>query len=79
MTDIRDTNQPETANDEFENLGEWTLVEQIRIKSRPVVQSKRPRETLADLEHMESDELQRYWEQAAVQTREKVTRQRIRQ
>ena len=33
--------------------------ETIRLKSRPQVQSKRPRETATDLEHMESDELQR--------------------
>ena len=55
MTDIRDTDQPETGNDEFENPG----AKRIRKKSRPLVQSKRPREAPADLEHMESDKLQR--------------------
>ena len=59
MTDIRNTDQPETGNDEFENLGEWTPAKRIQTKSRPLVQSKRPRETPADLEHMESDEQQR--------------------
>ena len=59
MTDIRDTDQPEHGIDESENLGEWTPVKRIRLKSRPLVQSKRPRETLADLGHMESDELHR--------------------
>ena len=59
MTDIRDTDQPETGNDEFENLGGWTPAKRIQLKSRPLVQSKRPRETPTDLEHMESHELQR--------------------
>ena len=59
MTDIRDTDQPETGNDEFENPGDWTPVKRIRMKSRLLVQSKRPRETLTDLEHIERDELQR--------------------
>ena len=52
--DIRDTEQFETANDEPENPGEWT---RIRLKSKPLVQSKRPRETPTDPEHMENDEL----------------------
>ena len=59
MTGIRDTDQPEHGNDKFENPGEWTPTKRIRLKSRPQVQSKKPRETATDLEHMESDELQR--------------------
>ena len=59
MTDIRDNDQLETDNDEFENPGEWTPAKRIRLKSRPLVQPKGPRETPTDLEHMESDELQR--------------------
>ena len=42
VTDIRDADQPDTGNDEFENPGEWTTVKRIRMKSRPLVQSKRP-------------------------------------
>ena len=56
---IRDTEQVETANDEPENPGEWTPAKRIRLKSTPLVQSKRPRETPTDLEHMENDELRR--------------------
>ena len=56
---VTDTDQPETGNDEFEYLGEWTPAKRIRLKSRPLLQSKRSRETPTDLEHMESDELQR--------------------
>ena len=40
--DIRDTDQPEHGNDESENPGEWTPVKRIRLKSKPLVQSKRP-------------------------------------
>ena len=57
--DIRDTEQVETANDEPENPGEWTPAKRSRLKSKPLVQSKRPRETPTDLEHMENDELRR--------------------
>ena len=53
--DIRD--QP--GNDELENPGTWTPAKRIRLKSKPLVQSKRPRETPTDLEHMENDELRR--------------------
>ena len=56
--DIRDTKQFVTANDELENPGEWTPAKRIRLKSKPLVQSRRPRETPTDLEHMENDELQ---------------------
>ena len=58
-TDIRDTQQFETSNDEPENPGEWTPAKRIRLKSKPLVQSKRPRGTPTDLEHMENDELRR--------------------
>ena len=51
MTEIRDTDQPE--HDESGNPGEWTPVKRIRLKSKPLVQSNRPRETPADFEHME--------------------------
>ena len=57
--DIRDTEQFENANDEPENPGEWTQAKRIRLKSKTLVQSKRPRETPTDLEHMENDELRR--------------------
>ena len=57
--DIRDTEQLETADDEPENPGEWTPAKRIRLKSKPLVPSKRPRETPTDLEHMEDDELRR--------------------
>ena len=57
--DIRGTEQFETANDEPENPGEWTPAKRIRSKSKPLVQSKRPRATPTDFEHMENDELQR--------------------
>ena len=53
--DIRD--QP--GNDELENPGTWKPAKRIRLKSKPLVQSKTPRETLTDLEHMENDELRR--------------------
>ena len=56
--DIRDTEQFETADDEPENLGEWTPAKRIRLKSKPLVQSRRPRETPTNLEHLENDELQ---------------------
>ena len=59
MTDIGDTDQLGTGNVEFENLGESTPAKRIRLKSRLLVQTKRPRETLTDLEHMESEELKR--------------------
>ena len=59
MTDIRDTDQLEHGNDESENPGEWTPVKRIRMKSRPLVQSKRSREMPTNPELMESDELQR--------------------
>ena len=57
--DIRDTEKLENANDEPENPGDWTPAKRIRLKSKPLVQSERPRETLTDLEHMENDELWR--------------------
>ena len=41
----RHTEQLENANDEPENPGEWTPAKRVRLKSRPLVQSKRPRET----------------------------------
>ena len=47
----RDTEQLENANDETESPGDWT--------PEPLVQSKRPRETPTNLEHMENDELRR--------------------
>ena len=47
----------EIANNELENPGEWTPAKRIRLKAKPLVQSKRPRETPTDLEHMENDEL----------------------
>ena len=56
---IRDTEQLENANDEPENPGEWTPAKRIRLKSKPLVQSKRPRGTPTGLEHMENDELRR--------------------
>ena len=57
--DIRDTEQFETANDEPENPREWTHAKRIRLKSKPLVQSKRPIKTPTDLEHTKNDELQR--------------------
>ena len=57
--DIGETEQFGTANDEPENPEEWTPAKRIRLKSKPPVQSKRPRETPTDLEHMENDELRR--------------------
>ena len=57
--DIRDTEQFENANDEPENPGEWTRAKRIRLKSKPLVQLKRPRERPTDLKHMENDELRR--------------------
>ena len=75
MTDIRDINQRETNNDEFENPGEWTPAKRIRMKSRPLIQSKRPRETPTILEYLKVTSC-REWEQATVQTRENVTSQR---
>ena len=59
VRDIRDTEQHENANDEPENPGDWTPAKRIRLKSKLLVQSKRPGETPTDLEHMENDELQR--------------------
>ena len=47
----RDTEQLENANDETECPGDWT--------PEPLVQSKRPRETPTNLEHVENDELRR--------------------
>ena len=38
--DITDTEQFENANDEPENPGEWTPAKRIRLKSKPLVQSK---------------------------------------
>ena len=75
--DIRDTEQSETANDEPENPGEWTLAKRIRLKSKPLVQSKRPRETPTDLEHMENDELRRMGTGSTANKR-KVTSQKRR-
>ena len=75
--DIKDTEQFESANDELENPGEWTPAKRIRLKSKPLVQSKRLRETPTDLEHMENDEMGE-WGQAAPQTREKVTSRKSR-
>ena len=57
--DTRDTEQFETANDEPQNPGEWTPAKRIRLKSKPLVQSNRPREAPTDFEHVENDELQR--------------------
>ena len=54
---IRDTEQLENANHEPESPGDWTPAKRIRLKSKPLAQSKRPRGTLTDLEHMENDEL----------------------
>ena len=51
MTDIRDADQLKYGNHESQYPGEWTPVN--------LVPPKRPRETLTDLEHMESDELHR--------------------
>ena len=56
---IRDTEQLENANDEPESPGNWTPAKRIRLKSKPLVQLKRPRETPTHLEHMENDELRR--------------------
>ena len=56
---IRDTEQLENAIDEPESPGDWTPAKRIRLKSKPLVQSKRPRETPTDLEHVENDELRR--------------------
>ena len=75
--DIRDTEQLETANDVLENSGEWTPAKRIRLKSKPLVQSKRPGETPTDLEHMENDELRRMGTGSAA-NKEKVTSQKRR-
>ena len=56
---IRDTEQLGNANDEPESPGDWTPSKRIRLKSKPLVQTKRPRETPTNLEHMENDELWR--------------------
>ena len=58
-TVVRDTEQLKIANDEPEKPGDWTPAKRIRLKSKSLVQSKRPRETPADLEHMENDEMRR--------------------
>ena len=55
----RDTEQLEVANDELEDPREWTPAKRIRLKSKPLVQSKRPRVTPTGLERMETDELRR--------------------
>ena len=57
--DIRKTEQLKHANDEPENPGEWTPATRIRLKSKPLVQSKMPRETPTNLEHVGNDELRR--------------------
>ena len=49
--DIRDTEQFETAKYEPKNPGEWTPAKRIRLKSKPLVQLKRP--------SMDKDELRR--------------------
>ena len=56
---MRDTEQLENANDDPESPGDWTPAKRIRLKSKPLVQSKRPRETPTNLEHMENDDLRR--------------------
>ena len=56
---MRDTEQLENANDDPESPGDWTPAKRIRLKSKPLVHSKRPRETATNLEHMENDELRR--------------------
>ena len=57
--DIRDTELFETANDEPENPGEWTHRETNSLKSKPLVQSKRPRERLQISNTRKNDELRR--------------------
>ena len=77
-TDTRDTDQLEHGNDESENSGQWTPVKPSRMKSSPLVQSKRSREMPTILEQIENDELQGMGT-GATQTREKAISQSSRQ
>ena len=74
---IRDTEQLENANDEPENPRDWAPAKRIRLKSKPLVQSKRPRETPTDLNTWKTTGCGE-WEQAALQTKEKVISQKRR-
>ena len=71
MTDIRDTDQPETGNDECENPGEWTPAKRILLKTSGTSEQAE-RDALLILNSWKVTSC-REREQAAVQTREKVT------
>ena len=74
---IRDTEQLENANDEPESPGDWTPAKRIRLKSKPLVQSKRPRERRLQISDTWKTMICGEWEQAALQTREKVQSEEV--